>query len=333
MASQLVARPGVGVGKLRGFKAVAPWVLSQLLDLRSCFAIQPCELAWRKSSRAVQRMNKDILTDRSISRLAIGALLLLLGLPTWNGCRRETPAGSDFTAMRRERGAQIVSEYLKRDAAPYRKNRVRMTITSATEPLKVYELEIWRKQTEAETLTQTHVLLPADESDLAALSIERKGQPTINVTYVSSTDQFRETGTNKMFFGGLTAQELLGEWDKYDHSLVEEKNLGVVKVYEVEGTLKPGADSVIARTRTLFRADTYLPAEMHLFDSGGQEVRTFQVKTFRNVAGRDVIWLTDIENHLRPTKITIETLALEFPDKADDAIFTRDRLKQLSRKG
>ena len=28
-------------------------------------------------------------------------------------------------------------------------NRVRMTITSATEPLKVYELEIWRKQTEA----------------------------------------------------------------------------------------------------------------------------------------------------------------------------------------
>jgi hypothetical protein len=226
----------------------------------------------------------------------------------------------------------VVAEYLKRDAAPYRKNRVRMTITSATEPLKVYELEIWRKQTDTETLTQTHVVQPVDESDLAALSIERKGEPTTNVTYVSSMDEFRETGTNKMFFGGLTAQELLGEWDKYDYSLVEEKELGGVKVYEVEGTLKPGTESVIARTRTLFRADTYLPAEMHLFDSDGKEVRTFQVKTFRNVGGRDVIWLTEIENHLRPTKITIETLSLDFPEKADNAIFTRDRLKQLSRK-
>ncbi|MGH9875680.1 MAG: outer membrane lipoprotein-sorting protein [Pyrinomonadaceae bacterium] len=280
-------------------------------------------------------MNKDKRLppiDRSISRLAIGPLLLLLGLGVWNGCRRETPAGSDFTAMRHERGTQIVAEYLKRDAALYRKNHIRMTITSATEPLKVYELEIWRKQTEAETLTQTHVVKPADESDLAALSIERKGQPTVNVTYVSSTDQFRETGTNKMFFGGLTAQELLGEWDKYDYSLLNEKDLNGVKVYEVEGTLEPGVESVIARTRTLFRADTNLPAEMHLFDSGGQEVRTFQVKTFRNVAGRDVIWLTEIENHLRPTKITIETLSLDFPEKADDAIFTRERLKQLARK-
>jgi hypothetical protein len=89
---------------------------------------------------------------------------------------------------------------------------------------------------------------------------------------------------------------------------------------------------VLAKTRTLFRADTYLPAEMHLFDSGGQEVRTFQVKTYRNVAGRDAIWLTEIENRLRSTKITIETLSLEFPDKADDAIFSRERLKQLSRK-
>lgn len=288
-----------------------------------------------------ERMNTDrrlpsisCLVTRSapVNPVTLVTLLLLLGLAGWSGCKREAPAGRDFAAMHQERGRQVVAEYLKRDAAPYRKNRVRMTITSSTEPLKVYELEIWRKQTDAETLTQTHVVQPADESDLAALSIERKGEPTINVSYASSMDQFRETGTNKMFFGGLTAQELLGEWDKYDYSLVEEKELGGVKVYEVEGTLKPGTESVIARTRTLFRADTYLPAEMHLFDSDGKEVRTFQVKTYRNVSGRDVIWFTEIENHLRPTKITIETLSLDFPEKADDAIFTRDRLKQLSRK-
>jgi hypothetical protein len=280
-------------------------------------------------------MNKNVRTlliDRFISMPVICPLLLLLALGLFSGCRRETPSGSDYTAMRHERGKQIVSEYLKRDAAPYRKQRVRLTITSASEPLKVYELEIWRKQSEAETLTLTHVVQPADESDLAALSTERKGQPTINVTYVSSADQFRETGTNKMFFGGLTAQELLGEWDKYDYSLLAEKDLGGVKAYEVEGTLKPGAESVIARTRTLFHGDTYLPQEMHLFNSGGEEVRTFNVKTYRNVAGREAIWLTEIENHVRPTKVTIEMVSLEFPEKVDDTMFTRDRLKQLSRK-
>ena len=280
-------------------------------------------------------MNKNIRLrpiHRFISQFAIWSVLLLLGLGVFSGCRRETPGGRDYAALRHERGTQIVAEYLKRDAAPFRKNRVRLSITSASEPLKVYELEIWRKQTVAETLTLTHVVQPADESDLAALSVERKGEPTANVTYVSSTDQFRETGTNKMFFGGLTAQELLGEWDKYDYSLVGEKDLNGVKVYEVEGTLKPAGESVIARTRTLFRGDTYLPAEMHLFNSGGEEVRTFQVKTYRNVAGREAVWLTEIQNHVRPTRVTIETLSLDFPDKADEAIFTRDRLKQLARK-
>ena len=280
-------------------------------------------------------MNKNLRRppiDRFASGLATCPALLLLALGMFTGCRHETPAGRDYAAMRHERGEQVVGEYLKRDAARYRKQRVRLTITSASEPLKVYELELWRRQTEAETLTLTHIVSPADESDLAALSVERKGEPAVNVTYVSSTDQFRETGTNKMFFGGLTAQELLGEWDKYDYSLLDEKDLNGVKVYEVEGTLKPSAESVIARTRTLFRADTYLPAEMHLFNSGGDEVRTFQVKTYHNVAGRDAVWLTEVENHVRPTKVTIETLSLDFPEKADDTMFTRDRLKQLARK-
>jgi hypothetical protein len=270
--------------------------------------------------------------NRSVPQLAVCSLLLLLSLCALNGCKRETPAGRDDTATRRERGTQLVAEYLKRDAAPYRKIRVRMNITSESEPLKIYELEIWRKQSGDETLTLTHIVQPADESDLAALSIERKGQPAVNVTYVSSMDQFRETGTNKMFFGGLTAQELLGEWEKYDYSFLAEKDVDQVKYYEVEGVLKPSADSVLARTKTLFRADTYLPAEMHLMNSEGKELRTFKVTKFNKVAGRDAIWVTQIQNHQRPTKITIETLSLDFPEKMDDAIFTRDRLKQLAKR-
>lgn len=270
-------------------------------------------------------------TKGSVPQLAV-CLVLLLGLCALNGCKRETPAGRDDSAVRRERGAQIVAEYLKRDAAPYRKTRVRMNITSESEPLKIYELEIWRKQSGTETLTLTHVVQPADESDLAALSIERKGEAAVNVTYVSSMDQFRETGTNKMFFGGLTAQELLGEWDKYDYNFLAEKDSTPLKFYEVESVLKPSSDSIIARTRMLFRADTYLPAEMHLLNSEGKELRTFKVTTYNKVAGRDAIWVTQIENHQRPTKITIETLSLDFPEKMDDAIFTRERLKQLAQR-
>ena len=268
---------------------------------------------------------------RAIAQPATLALLAILF--TFIGCKRDAPTSStDDVAMRQKRGAEIVAEYLKRDASLYRRNHVRMTIAGPSEPQKTYELEIWRKQTKPETLTVTHVLKPEDESDLAALSIERKDQPTTNVTYVSSTDQFRETGTNKMFFGGLTAQELLGEWDKYTYEFLSEKTLDGAKVFEVEGKLKPGVDSVIARTKTLFRADSYLPAEMHLYNSDGVELRVFQVKQFRNVSGRDVIWTTDIQNVARQTKISVETLDQTFPDKADEQMFTRDYLKRVSQK-
>jgi len=257
---------------------------------------------------------------------------LLLSLLSFSSCKREAAPSSAEMATLQERGAQVVAEYLKRDASPYRKNRVRMTIDPPNEPQKVYELEIWRKQIPAETLTLTHVVQPADESDLAALSVERKGQPATNVTYVSSTDQFRETGTNKTFFGGLTVQELLGEWDKYDYRLLSEKDLDGVKVYEVEGQLKPSTDSVIARSVTLFRADTYLPAEVRLFDSTGKEFRIFKVTKYNNVAGHDIVWLMEIENLSRQTKIKIETLGMEFPEKADEAIFSRDRVKQIAQR-
>jgi hypothetical protein len=268
----------------------------------------------------------------TLQRRTVYLLPLLLALCGWSGCKTEAPAGRDNAAINQERGSQIVAEYLKRDGSPYRKSRLRMTIEAPSEPKKVYELELWRKQTPGETLTLTHVVQPAEENDLAALSIERKDTATVNVSFVSSTQQFRETGTEKMFFGGLTGQELLGEWDKYDYSFIGEKDLNGVKVFEVEGTLKSLASSVIARTRTLFRADTYMPAEFHLFSSSGEELRTFQVKEFRNFGGHDVIWSMDIDNHARKTKITIDWLSVEYPEKADDKIFTREHVKELALK-
>ncbi len=286
-------------------------------------------------ARAVRRMGPKQKYSRSLSFpfsvVVVGSIGLLLCLSS--ACKSENSNTSGFDpAERQRRGEEIVAEFLKRDGAPYRKNRIRMTIAGPSDPTKVYELEIWRKQTPDETLTLTHVMQPADESDLAALSIERKGQAAVNVTYVSSTGDFRETGTNKMFFGGLTAQELLGEWDKYSYEFLGEKDVDGAKAFEIEGKLKPGSDSTLARSRILFRGDTYMPAEVHLYSADGTELRTFKVKTFRNVSAHDVMWLTEIENHARKTKITIETLAVEFPEKANDSMFTREHLKQIAQR-
>ena len=60
------------------------------------------------------------------------------------------------------------------------------------------------------------------------------------------------------------------------------RGTGGVKVYEVEGTLSRGRVGYRAY-RTLFRADRIFP-RMHLFDSDGKEVRTFQVKHIATVS-------------------------------------------------
>lgn len=269
-------------------------------------------------------------------KIVIGALMLINSIVFCAcGGRIEPQTGtielpSNEKTKSAELGEQVVAEYLKRDAAPYRKSRVRMTISSPSETVKSYELEVSRKQTPDETITLTQVIQPASENDLASLTIERKGQSAVNITR-GSAGQFRETGTNKMFFGGLTAQELLGEWDKYDYRLISEKVLDDgVKVYEIEGTIKPSTGSVIARTVTLFRSDNYQPAELRLFGSGDKKLRTFRVTAYRDFEGRTVASHTEIENHIRNTKIDVEILSLSFPDRMEDEMFTRDWLKRIA---
>src|SRR5438445_7220915 len=56
-----------------------------------------------------------------------------------------------------KRGAEIVAEYLKRDAAPYRRMKVRFTIKTEGEPEKIYEVDNWRKQTAEGTTTLTQI--------------------------------------------------------------------------------------------------------------------------------------------------------------------------------
>ncbi|HEY3027306.1 MAG TPA: outer membrane lipoprotein-sorting protein [Pyrinomonadaceae bacterium] len=283
--------------------------------------------------RLIER--KPQLTLRSVIVAVLCSLLIILGCVLLASCGKTSPENpgptKDPETLARERGAQIVSEYLKRDAAPYRQTRVRLTVTSTSEPSQVYELDIWRKQVSGETLTLTQIVQPAAQRNVASLTTERKGEDALNVTYVTANDQFRETGTSKSFFGGVTSQEFLGEWDKYDVRLMNEEEMNGIKSYEIEARLKPKRNSVIARLTALFRADTYQPAEMHAFDSDGQELRTFRVTEYRSFGGRAVVGRMDIENHIIKTTVVVEVLKMGFPDRMDDSLFTREKLKQIAK--
>jgi hypothetical protein len=225
-----------------------------------------------------------------------------------------------------------MAEFLKRDAAPYRKDRVRFTITEEGADQKVYEIETTRRQRPDETRTLTEIVSPPDESGVGSLVISPKDKPSTVVTYSVSRGDFRETGTEKTFFGGLTAGELLGEWDKFDYHLMDEKSSPSGDVYDIEGKLKPGAASAASRVTAVLAKDTFLPVELHFFDASGKEIRTYHVTDIKNAGGRPYPARTEVDNPVYHTHIVIEILKREFPASVDDQTFERDKLKQIVKK-
>ena len=260
---------------------------------------------------------------------------LILSLCFFSGCRNSTdstnsPPGSASNTSRSTdaRGEQIVAAYLKEDASEFRKSRLRFTITSENEPAEVYEVEVWRKQTENEIKTLSHIVKPIEDSDLSSLAVQVEDKDTTLTSYVNSTGQFRETKGNKSFFGGIPAEELLGEWAKYDYRYVGEKNLNGADVSEIEGKLKPGKRLIAARMTAFFRADNNLPAELHLFGSDEKELRVFRIKDYQAAAGRNYVSKMEIENSINKTRVLVEVLSMDFPKQIDDSVFTREQLKK-----
>lgn len=264
--------------------------------------------------------------------MRIGYLFIFLSLAL-AGCSNGVP-GSDASAPPAapadsvKNGNDIIAEYLRRDAAPIRKNRVRFTITAEDEPVEVYEIDTTRKQTDAETVTLTQFIKPAEDSDLASLTVEAKGKPTVVTTYVASRGEFRETDSNKSFFGGLTAGELLGEWTKYDFRYLGEKE----GLFDLEAKLKASASGVVAIMKVRVRADNYVPVEIELFDRTERHIRTYKVRDVKTDAKGSYAARTEVENHIYLTKIVIEVLNREFPESVDDPMFTREKLTQIAGK-
>lgn len=274
------------------------------------------------------------MVKHSFKKLFISAPLVIYGLLIATACGggQVAETGNTGSASPEKRGQEIVSEYLKRDTAPFRKMRVRFTVKEEGKPDAITELDNWRKQTPDGTTTLSQIVKPIEESDLGSLTIEAKGQKTTVVTYAKSSDSFRETDTKKMFFGGLTAGELLGEWDKFTFRLVGEKEISSSKVFEVEGKLKRDADSIVSKMNVLFRSDNYVPVELHLFDNTGREIRTYKFTDVKSEPEHPYAARTEVENPIYNAKITIEILSREFPATVDDAMFSRDKLKQLAKK-
>lgn len=265
-------------------------------------------------------------------RAAAAALLFSGCAALFSGCSNSAPENSSPSGTTVNRGQQIVEEYLKRDAAPFRKSRIRFTVTEEGEAAKVYEIETSRKQTSDTTTTLTVIDLPTEDKGTATLTIQEKDKKAVVVTYAASRDEFRETDTGKMFFGGLTAGELLGEWEKYNYKFVGEKDLAGTKVLEVDGTLKPDAVSVVARINVLFRADNYVPMEMHLFAADGSELRIYKTTNVNDDPAHPYAQKMDVENKVYKSRTVIEVLSREFPASIDDSFFTREKLKTSVRK-
>jgi len=267
-----------------------------------------------------------------ITFLAVLGLLISQACGGRQGVETEIAKPSTTAESPEKRGLEIVNEYLKRDAAPFRKIRVRFTVREEGKPEEITELDTWRKQTAEGTTTLSQIVKPIEDSDLGTLTLEPKGRKTTVVTYAKSRDEFRESDTSKMFFGGITAGELLGEWDKFAYRLIGEKDVGGRRVFEVEGKLKPDADSIISRMNVLFRSDNYVPVELHLFDNNDREIRTYKITEFKDDPEHPYAAKTEIENPVYKAKIVVEILSRELPATIDDAMFSREKLKQIAQK-
>lgn len=258
--------------------------------------------------------------------LLAGVCLLLVCCGSGPGSTNSASPGDPVA-----HGREVVDEYLKRDASPYRKSRIRFTVTEQGESPKVYEMENLRKQTPDETITFTQIVSPADEAG-SSLAVEAKGKKTVITTYAASVNEFKDTDSKKMFIGGLTAGELLGDWDKFNYQFIGEKQLNGVRVFDVEGKLKPDGDSIVSRMVVSFGAEDYVPAESHLYGSDGKELRVYKTAAIKEDPTHPYASRVEVDNNVYKSHIVIEVLSQEYPPTIDDSMFTKEKLKTPAKK-
>lgn len=129
---------------------------------------------------------------------------------------------------------------------------------------------------------------------------------------------------NKAFFGAVTLQEFLGEWDKFDFRLVNEKDVNGFESYEIEGRLKAQAQFHHRAAHGSFPWRHVSACRDAGVRSDRQELRTFRVTEYHSFGDRAVVGRMEIENLIFKTTVVVEVLNMMFPDKLRDDLFTRE---------
>jgi outer membrane lipoprotein-sorting protein len=175
---------------------------------------------------------------------------------------------------------------------------------------------------------------PAQERDRNALVTTSPQGDIEAVRYIQSGDNFvsAKGALNEDSLFGMTLQELEdGQPEKYDFKLIGEETSGSTPVYRIEGKLKPGAESKFSRLVMLLSKENNVAIVSEFYDNHNELVRRLTVERAEQVAGHWTRMVWKVDNIARQKKIEFETLEAKYDQNLSDALFSRDRLKKLSK--
>ncbi|HET8675615.1 MAG TPA: outer membrane lipoprotein-sorting protein, partial [Blastocatellia bacterium] len=174
---------------------------------------------------------------------------------------------------------------------------------------------------------------PAQERDRNALVIISP-QGNIEATrYIQSSNTFASVNNvvseDSLF--GMTMQELAdGQTEKYNFRLVGEESFEGKPAYRIEGKLKDGMESKFPRLVLLISKENYAALVAEFYDNQNQLIRRVTVDNIAEHNGHWTRMRWVVDNLARQKKISFETIKIAYDVQLNDAIFSRDHLKQIT---
>ena len=72
--------------------------------------------------------------------------------------------------------------------------------------------------------------------------------------------------------------------------------------------------------------------ESHLFGADAKEIRTYKTMAVKDDATHPYASRVEVDNPVYKSHVVIEILSREYPEKIDDAMFAREKLKETAKK-
>jgi Outer membrane lipoprotein-sorting protein len=190
---------------------------------------------------------------------------------------------------------------------------------------------VLRKYTDQGAITFLTILAPIKETDKAFLAIERAGQPTEALSYLSGLKKLtRLSSAKQLGIGGarVSVQELLGmELNQYSHTAGERVAENNEQLIKVEFKEDPALSLAYPRIIGFFREKDQLPARFELFDAGDELQKRVTIQKVEPVEGRQTITGLEIDDLAKQRTLKLETRKIEYDGNLPDRIFTENYLK------